>query len=118
MDDETTVCGIVVRMLTPCGYTIVTVPDGQKALEAYRQAMADGTPFDGVIMDLTVPGGLGGKDAITELLAMDPHVKAIVSSGYAEDPVMANYADYGFKGVVAKPYTKNDLREVLARVLA
>ena len=118
MDDEATVCGIVARMLTPCGFAVVTVSDGRKALEAYRQAMADGTPFDGVIMDLTVPGGLGGKDAITELLAMDPHAKAIVSSGYAEDPVMANYADYGFKGVVAKPYTKNDLREILARVLA
>ena len=106
MDDEATVCGIVVRMLTPCGFAIVTVPDGQQALEAYRQAMANGTPFDGVIMDLTVPGGLGGKDAIKELLAMDPHAKAIVSSGYADDPVMANYADYGFMGIVAKPYTK------------
>ena len=83
----------------------------------YRQAMADGAPFDVVIMDLTVPGGIGGKDAIKALLAMDPQAKAIVSSGYADDPVMANYADYGFKDIAIKPYTPNELRTVLARVL-
>ena len=69
-------------------------------------------------MDLTIPGGPGGKEVIKDLLALDPHVRAIVSSGYADDPVMANPTRYGFKGTVAKPYTASALREAVARVLA
>ena len=117
MDDEETVCRLVERMLTRCGFEVATAPGGQEAIAMYQQGMKDGAPFDVVIMDLTIPGGIGGKDAIKELLAIDPHAKAIVSSGYADSPVMANYADYGFKGVAAKPYTPNELRNVLARIL-
>jgi len=117
MDDEKTICFIVARMLQSCGFTVATANDGQQALTLYQQARAAGAPFDVVIMDLTVPGGMGGADAIKDLLVLDPLARAIVSSGYADDPVMANYADYGFKGIAAKPYTLNDLREVLARVL-
>ena len=69
-------------------------------------------------MDLTIPGGIGGMEAVKAMLALDPHVRAIVSSGYAEDPVMANPAAYGFKGTVAKPYTQDELRDVMAQVLA
>ena len=76
------------------------------------------TPFELIIMDLTIPGGRGGKDVIKDLLALDPHVRAIVSSGYAGDPVMANPAAYGFKGTVAKPYTARTLREAVSRALA
>ncbi|MCX7002455.1 MAG: PAS domain S-box protein [bacterium] len=117
MDDEDVVRAIVARMLQSCGFTVATANGGTEALALYRQAQAAGTPFDAAIMDLTIPGGIGGKDAIKDILAMDPHAKVIVSSGYADDPVMANYADYGFKGVAAKPYSLHDLQEVLGQVL-
>jgi PAS domain S-box-containing protein len=118
MDDEDSVSRLVVRMLTPCGYSVATAPDAQEALKLYKQALGSGTPYDAVILDLTIPGGPGGKEVIKGLLALDPRVQAIVSSGYAEDPIMADPAAYGFKGTVAKPYTANALREAVARVLA
>jgi len=117
MDDEPVVCDIVTRMLHACGFEVATARDGQQAIARYQQALAAGTPFDVVIMDLTIPGGIGGKEAIKDILALDPHARAIVSSGYADDPVMANYADYGFKGIAAKPYTLSELRHVLQQVL-
>ena len=70
-----------------------------------------------VILDLTIPGGMGGTQTITELLKIDSNVKAVVSSGYCNDPVMANYEDYGFIGVVPKPYTKSQLSELLNKIL-
>jgi PAS domain S-box-containing protein len=118
MDDEEMVCGLVHKMLTRCGHAVTTAPDGQAAITLYQQAIAAGAPFDMVIMDLTIPGGIGGKEALKELLALDPNVRAIVSSGYADDPVMASPATYGFKGTVAKPYTAHALRDVVARALA
>jgi PAS domain S-box-containing protein len=118
MDDEDSISRLAVRMLSPCGYSVATAANGQEAIVLYRQALETGAPFDLVIMDLTIPGGLGGKEVIQELLALDPCVRAIVSSGYAEDPVIANPAAYGFKGTVAKPYTSSVLREAVARVLA
>jgi PAS domain S-box-containing protein len=118
MDDEASVCRLVVRMLASCGYSVATAPNAQEALALYRQARETEAPFDLVIMDLTIPGGPGGKDVIKDLLELDPHVRAIVSSGYAEDPIMSDPAAYGFKGTVAKPYTARSLREVVASVLA
>ena len=118
MDDEKMVCNLASKMLARYGYTVATAPDGQEAVALYRQAMDAGAPFDAVIMDLTIPGGPGGKEVIQDLLALDPHVRAIVSSGYAEDPIMANPTAYGFKGTLAKPYTAKALREAVARVLA
>jgi len=117
MDDEDTIRRLAVRMLTSCGYSLATAPGGQEAVEMYKQALEAGEPFDAVIMDMTIPGGVGGVDAIKSLLMIDPHVKAIVSSGYVGDPVMANFADYGFKGIAAKPYTVNELRAVVAQIL-
>ena len=99
-------------MLARCGYAVATAAGGQEALGLYQGALEAGTPFAAVILDLTIPGGIGGKEAL------DPDVRAIVSSGYAEDPVMANPAAYGFKGTAAKPYAQSELREVVARVLA
>ena len=118
MDDEETIRELAARMLTPCGYSVATAPDGQEALGLFQGALEAGTPFDAVILDLTIPGGIGGKDVVKALLALDPDVLAIVSSGYAEDPVMADPAAYGFKGAAAKPYTAEALRAVVARVLA
>ena len=118
MDDEEMVCKLVATMLAMLGYTAATARNGGEAVEMYKKAMHDGEPFAAVIMDLTVPGGIGGQEAISLLLACDPAARAIVSSGYAADPVMASYADYGFKGLVAKPYTLATLRETLAQVLS
>ena len=118
MDDEEAISRLAVRMLKPCGYTVTTAPNAQETIELYKQALETGAPFELIIMDLTIPGGRGGKDVIKDLLALDPHVRAIVSSGYAGDPVMANPAAYGFKGTVAKPYTARTLREAVSRALA
>ena len=117
MDDDASVCRLVSRILEPCGYSVAVALDGGQAVEMYRKALEEGTPFGAVIMDLTIPGGIGGQEAIMELLLIDPDVRAIVSSGYTDDLVMANFADYGFKGVVAKPYTLGKLRETVARIL-
>jgi PAS domain S-box-containing protein len=117
MDDERAIRYVVSTFLTQFGFSTVTASDGEEAIARYRQAMAEGNPFDVVIMDLTVPGGVGGKEAVKSLLAMDPQAKVIVSSGYAEDPVMANYREYGFKGTLTKPYTKSRMREVLEEAL-
>ncbi len=103
--------------MSQMGYEVELVQDGKTAVELYRKAMSEGRPFDAVIMDLTVPGGMGGKEAIKELLSVDPDIKAIVSSGYSTDPVMALPDEYGFKGVVSKPYYATDLYEVLQKVL-
>jgi two-component system cell cycle sensor histidine kinase/response regulator CckA len=117
MDDEEEVCKVVSQMLKRHGHHAATAPGGREAVKMYKDAMEAGTPFDIVIMDLTIPGGIGGKEAIKDLLAIDPQARVIVSSGYADDPAMANYTDYGFRGIVAKPYTQSHLLNVLGQVL-
>lgn len=104
-------------MLNSMGYEAVFATDGAQAIEMFRDAQQSQSPFDLVILDLTVPGGIGGAEAITELLKMDPNVKVIVSSGYSNDPVMANYQDYGFCGVIPKPYTRAQMAELLNKIL-
>ena len=88
-------------------------PTGPTALASYRQAREEGRPFAAVIMDLTIPGGMGGKEAIRHLLAMDPQAVAIIASGYSRDPVMARYREYGFKDLIEKPFSNQRLSEVL-----
>lgn len=117
MDDEAVVRDIGNQILTFIGYQVELAEDGAEAVRRYREAKEQGAPFDAVIMDLTVPGGMGGKEAMEKLLEFDPKVKAIVSSGYCNDPTMANHEVYGFKGIVAKPYMIQELDEVLQRVL-
>ena len=117
MDDEEMIREIITEMLKKNGYLVETASDGKQAIEMYKQSLDDGEPFAVVIMDLTIPGGTGGKEVIKDLLKIDPEVKCIVSSGYANDPIMANYGEYGFKGIATKPYTPNKLREVLSQVL-
>jgi CheY-like chemotaxis protein len=104
-------------MLTSLGYTVEVAGDGTEALACFQRAQAEGQPFRAVILDNTIPGGLGGPDMIAHLRALDPQVKALISSGYATDPVMANYAQYGFDGVVPKPYTMQRVQQILQRVL-
>ncbi len=117
MDDEELVCSVVTGILEHFGFKADIAGDGAKALEMYRQAMEEGKPYSLIIMDLTIPGGMGGQEAIKRLLQLDPSAKAIVSSGYSSHEVMANFADYGFAGVVVKPFKIDDLGRVLQEVL-
>jgi two-component system, cell cycle sensor histidine kinase and response regulator CckA len=117
MDDEEVVRRLVKRLLEQEGHEVELVADGQSAIGAYENAQGQGRPFDAVILDLTVRDGVGGQQTIRELLKIDPAVKAIVISGYATDPVVLEPERYGFKGVVAKPFDKLKLREMLSRVL-
>jgi CheY-like chemotaxis protein len=101
------------ELLGALGYESAFARDGEEAIERYRIAKESGQPFDVVIMDLTIAGGMGGKDAIRKLLEYDPAAKAIVSSGYSNDPVMANFRAHGFRDVIVKPYKTIDLSRVL-----
>ncbi len=118
MDDEENIRIIGRRMLNFIGYDVVCTEDGNRTIETYRESMSEGKPFDAVIMDLTIPGGLGGKECIQELLKINPDVKAIVSSGYSNDPVMAEFRKYGFKGVIIKPYKIEELSDILVSVIS
>jgi PAS domain S-box-containing protein len=113
MDDEDRVIDIAEKMITVLGHDVEHAKDGEGAIEKYRQALAAGKPFDIVILDLTIKGGMGGEEAIKRLLEIDPNVKAIVSSGYSDNSVLANFQDYGFSAVLGKPYTLADMRKCL-----
>ena len=116
MDDEKIVRDIAGKMLSHLGYDVAVTREGMEAIDLYKKAKEAGKPFDVVIMDLTIQGGMGGKEAIKELLGIDPEAKVIVSSGYSNDPIMADFKEYGFKGVVAKPYKLKELSEVVHKV--
>jgi len=117
MDDEEVVRDVVGDLLKILGYQVEFAEDGDGMIELYRKARESAQPFDAVIMDLTVPGGMGGKESIQKLIKIDPEVKAVVSSGYSNDPVMADCRKYGFSGVVAKPFKIEDLSQVLHKVV-
>ena len=118
MDDKLEVREAAGEMLSHIGYEVEFARDGSELLRTYKSAKQEGRPFDTVIMDLTVPGGMGGKEAIEKLLIFDPDVKAIVSSGYSSDPILEKYEKYGFKGVLPKPYEMEKLSDVLHYVLS
>lgn len=117
MDDEEAIRSQTTEMLENLGHKPAAAAHGQAALSLYRKAQLEGKPFDLVILDLTVPGEMGGQETIQELLAINPEVRAIVSSGYADDPIMARYADHGFKGVATKPYTLDELKASIRQAL-
>ncbi len=117
MDDEAIIRIAVGRALMRMGYDVEYATDGEEAIELYTKAREENRAFDLVIMDLTVPGGMGGREAIKRLRDIDPDVRAVVSSGYSNDPVMSEFTNYGFRGVVSKPYTIEDLAETLHKVI-
>ncbi len=118
MDDEECIRDMLGELLQSLGYSAEFAEDGERALEVYAHARDEGRPFDAVIMDLTIPGGMGGREAIRRLKAVDPDIKAIVSSGYSNDPVMADFTAFGFSGILPKPYNAAQLSAALADVLA
>jgi signal transduction histidine kinase/HAMP domain-containing protein/ActR/RegA family two-component response regulator len=117
MDDEAMIRDVAGELLLLQGFGALTVADGGAAVEAYVKAREEGEPFDLVILDLTVPGGMGGLEAVRRIREIDPEARAIVSSGYSGDPVMAEYARYGFRGRIAKPYRMSEFLRTLHEVL-
>jgi len=117
MDDEAIVRDVLQGMLELLGYQVLLVEEGRAAVAVYRAAKASGKPCDAVILDLTIPGGMGGKETIRHLREIDPQVRAIVSSGYSNDPVMADPRQFGFQEVVSKPFQMQEIGEALQRLL-
>ena len=117
MDDESYILEMLQHGLTGMGYEVTLSRDGAAAVNEYVSAMQQGQPYDVVIMDLTIPGAMGGREAIKKLLRADPEVKAIVASGYSNDPVMAAPEEHGFKGVLAKPFTLDSISRMVNQVM-
>ncbi len=117
LDDEEMILEITGIMLERMGHKVSYAVDGREAVEKYRISCEKGAAYDIVITDLTIPGGMGGREAAEEILKIDPQAKIIVSSGYSTDPVMANYEAYGFKGVAVKPYGFDELQQVVEQLL-
>jgi PAS domain S-box-containing protein len=117
MDDEELIREMSMEILNYLGCECVAAADGHETIRLYMEAQENNTPFDVLIMDLTIPGSIGGVETLERLRILDPEVKALVSSGYANDPVMANFREYGFCGVVPKPFMVEELNEVLSECL-
>ena len=118
LDDEEAICMLVTCALEPLGYEVTETQDGLVALEKYADAMRSGRKYDLVISDLTMPGRMSGQEAIKPLRELDPDVRAIVSSGYANDPVMSRFQEFGFTGMIAKPYEIDALGRKVAEIMA
>ena len=118
MDDDAAVRNVGRTMLTRLGYEVTTAADGREAVERFDDARRAGRPPDVVVLDLTVPGGMGGEEALRALRAIDPGVRAVVTSGYSNDPVMSRYREHGFDAIVAKPYTAGELAAAVAEAVA
>lgn len=117
MDDEEIVRNIMRSMLEALGYTVEVSEDGRQAVEMYRRALQDGAPYQAVILDLTIRAGMGGGETIKRLKEIDPEVRAVVSSGYKEDPLVTDYEQYGFKDVLSKPFELEALSRTMSRLL-
>lgn len=118
MDDEEIVADIARQMLDFLGYEVTVVSNGEEAVAQYQQALDADIPYSLVIMDLNIPGGMGGIDAVKEVLDCDADAKVLVSSGYSNDQIMMEYGAYGFAGCIAKPFDLEGLKSIVERVLA
>jgi PAS domain S-box-containing protein len=117
MDDDDAVRMVISQILTGYGYQILCATSGNEAIQLYNDAFQDDNSFDVVIMDLTIPGGIGGREVVKLLKDVDPSIKAIVTSGYSNDPIMSQYKEFGFAGVIAKPFIIDDLISVIDQVM-
>ena len=117
MDDDQTIHAVTEEMLTHLGYQPLHAFDGKEAVEMYGKALEEGSKIDIVIMDLTIPGGMGGEVAVRKVLELDAQAKVLVSSGYSENPVVQNYKESGFVNTISKPYQLRELSKVLAETL-
>jgi PAS domain S-box-containing protein len=118
MDDEEPIRELAKELLVMLGFEVETARDGLEAIKLFSEAKQSSRRFDAVILDLTVPGGMGGKETMERLVRIDPDVGAIVSSGYSNDPIMANFREYGFSGVIPKPYNAAQISEALRQVIS
>ncbi len=114
MDDETMVCEIAEQILEFLGYEAQITSNGEEAIALYQEMLEKDQPLDVVIIDLNIPGGVGGKEAIKSILEIDPNAKVVVSSGYLNDPIMVDCATYGFSGSLAKPFEISSVETLLA----
>jgi CheY-like chemotaxis protein len=117
MDDEQIILDVTQEVLKFLKYDVVFARDGLAAIDLYKKEKTSGAPFDIVILDLSVPSGMGGKETIEHLRKFDPAVKAIISSGYSNDPVVENFSQYGFSGRLSKPYKISDLKNLLEELM-
>ena len=117
MDDDPIVRDLAEKMLKKMDCSVITASEGSEAVRLYRDALAAGTPFDAAIMDLTIPGGMGGMETLKAIRALDPRARAIVASGYSNDPVVAHFREHGFQGYMTKPYRLDELRQAVETAL-
>ncbi len=117
MDDDPFVREVVSEQLGFLGYNVEVAEEGEEAINLYKKAKSEGAPFDLIIMDLTIKGGMGGKDAVKKIREVDKDIPIIVSTGYSDDDIVAEYRDYGFSGVLTKPFKMEELKETLEKLL-
>lgn len=117
MDDEEVVRTVTRRMLAQCGYEADFAKNSSEAIDMFKQSKVSGEPYNAVIIDLVIAGGIGGEETIKKLLEIDPKVRAIVSSGYSNDPILVNFRKYGFKSMLPKPYRLEEISQVLKKVI-
>ena len=117
MDDEEYIRDLITEILELIGYSVESCAEGKEAVELFRSARQHDVPFEAVILDLTIPGGMGGKDAAVQILEIDPDALLIVSSGYSNDSVIANYRQYGFSDAIPKPFNAAAMARVLERLI-
>ena len=116
MDDEDMVGEIACQMIEYLGFNALRVADGADAVNEYKKHQDNGDAFLAVIMDLSIPGGMGGEEAVVKILQLDHEAKVFVSSGYSTDPIMVNYQEYGFSGGIAKPFDLAAMQNILTSI--
>ena len=117
MDDEQVILDVTNEVLRFLGYEVMFARDGVAAIDLYNQERARGSPFDLVILDLSVPDGMGGKEAFEKLHSLDPNAKIVISSGFTNDPMLTDFASFGLNGVLAKPYRITEIKALLEKMI-